>query len=483
MVHFIENILNPSSIAFLGASNNLSTMGTGQLYNLKSRFKKSNIFPIHPKEENVLGLKAYNDISDLPAIADLLVIVLPTRLVASYLEKAGKFGIKNVVIVSAGFTEVGEKKGQDELISIAEKYNMRFIGPNCIGIINLHANQGNLNLTWFPFELPQDVEGNISLISQSGSWISQILIWAERRGLRLGKAISVGNEANISVTDCLDYFREDEKTKVIGIYLEGLKPQYNGRKFFEALQKTIKVKPVVINYIGGTEAGARAGMSHTASIGGKPIIYESIFKQAGVIRASSIEDLFEFCHAFSIILPPKGNRAGLITNSGGPASSLADACERNNIDVPIFSEELQEDIRPLIPKMASTKNPIDLTFDMNFSLFYDFVPRLIWDSNEVDFLIFYGAFGSSMLQRMLDFGSGENEEIFQTELMRTALNQALLDFSEWTKEEKVSVVFSVIDTGDDAVEILQKHNIAVFKFPNTTVRAMKAVIDYYLRKK
>ena len=482
MTHFIENILNPTTIAFLGASNNLSTMGTGQLYCLKSRFDKSKIFPIHPTEDNVLGLKAYRDFVDLPEIVQLLVIVLPTRLVTSYLEKAGQFGIKNVVIVSAGFTEVGEQKGQDQLIAIAKKYNMRFIGPNCIGIINLHATYGNLNITWFPFELPQNMNGNISLISQSGSWISQILIWAEKRGLRLGKAISVGNEANISIIDCLDYFREDDNTKVIGIYLEGVKPHLNGREFYEALEKTSRVKPVVVNYIGGTEAGARSGMSHTASIGGKPIIYKTIFKQAGVIRAKTIEDMYEFCQAFPLIHPPKGNRVGLITNSGGPASSLADACERNNIEVPLFSAELQEEIMTFIPKIGASKNPIDLTFNMNFSLFYDIIPKLVWESKEVDFLIIYGAFGASMLQRMLDFSSRENEDVFHSELMDLALKQALADFSDWIHDEKIPVVFSIIDTGDDVETILQKNDIAIFKFPNTTVRAMKAVIDYYFKK-
>ncbi|MHA1332355.1 MAG: CoA-binding protein, partial [Candidatus Hodarchaeales archaeon] len=237
MDHFLSYLLNPRSIAFLGASNNILTMGTGQLYTLKSRFKGA-IYPIHPKEETVLGFKAYKELEDLPEVPDLIVIVLPTRLVEKYLERAGKFGIPYAVIVSAGFGEVGDSTAQERLNEIAKRYNMRFIGPNCIGIINTHCKNGIVNCTWFPFELPKGQIGNISMVSQSGSWISQILIWAERRGLRLGKALSIGNEANITLTDCLKYFEEDPDSKVIAMYIEGVKK--DGRDFYEALVNLAK---------------------------------------------------------------------------------------------------------------------------------------------------------------------------------------------------------------------------------------------------
>ena len=153
MTHFLDNLLNPKSVAFLGASNNIATMGTGQCYSLKSRFT-GKIFVIHPSEDEVLGLPVYRKISDLPEIPDLLVIVLPTRLVTDYLEKAGQFGIPYVIIVSAGFGEIGNSESQERLNEIADQYNMRFIGPNCIGVINTNSNNGVFNCSWFPFELP-----------------------------------------------------------------------------------------------------------------------------------------------------------------------------------------------------------------------------------------------------------------------------------------------------------------------------------------
>lgn len=479
MTHFLEKLMNPRSVAFLGASNNFTTMGTGQLYVLRTRFR-GRIYPVHPTEESILGFTAFKKLEELPEVPDLLIIVLPTHLVNDYLEKAGQFGIPYVIIVSAGFSEVGELKHQAELNKIAERYGMRFIGPNCIGIINLHSQKGIFNCTWFPFELPSGQEGNISLVSQSGSWISQILIWMERRGLRLGKAISVGNEANVNVTDCMEYFRDDPDTKVVGVYIEGVKRE--GRRFVKVLHEITLKKPVIVHYVGGTKAGSRAGMSHTASLGGISSVYETIFKQTGVIRANTMEELYEFAHAFSLTYPPKGDRVGLITNSGGPAVTFADSCERYGLPVPSFSSDLQSKIRKIVRSTASANNPIDLTFDMNMNLFYDEVPRLIWESNEVDILLFYGVFGGNMMERMFNFGNNEFMEMLPATVMETVLNQNLENFVNWVHKNRIPVLISCLDTADEAVKYLQNNGIAVFKWPSMTARAMKALVDYYCKK-
>jgi acetyltransferase len=478
MTHFLDNLLNPKSVAFLGASNNITTMGTGQCYSLKSRFK-GKIFVIHPTEKKILGLPVYRKLSELPEVPDLLVIVLPTRLVTDYVEKAVQFGIPYAIIVSAGFGEIGDSENQERLNEIADQNNMRFLGPNCIGVVNTHCDNGVFNCTWFPFELPLGEEGNISMASQSGSWISQTLIWSERRGLRIGKAISTGNEANISITDCFDYFRGDNETEVVATYIEGVKKE--GKAFIESLKALAKVKPVVVSYHGGTAAGARAGMSHTASLGGKPSIYEAIFKQAGVIRASNMEELFEFSHAFSLAYPPKGNRIGLITNSGGPAVTLADLCEKSNLGVPSFSMDLQDRLREVIPAVASPNNPVDLTFDLNFSLFYEQVPKLIWESGEVDALIFYGIFGSSILKRSLEFNKGEFEEMFPFEGMHFVMQETLDKFFKWIHENQIPVLISCIDTADDIIGHLQHNSIPIFKWPNMAVKAMAALVQYYVK--
>ncbi|MHA1450626.1 MAG: hypothetical protein ACTSP4_14545 [Candidatus Hodarchaeales archaeon] len=357
---------------------------------------------------------------------------------------------------------------------------MRIIGPNCIGIINIHCKNGVFNCTWFPFELEDNNKGNISIASQSGSWITQITNWAEKRGLRLGKAISVGNEANVDITDCLEYYLEDPCTKTVGLYVEGIKK--NGRKFVNTLTELSDKKPVVVYYSGGTTAGSRAGMSHTASIGGAPEIYDSIIHSSGAIKAGSIEELYEFLHAFSKINPPKGKRMGLITNSGGPAVTLADLCEKNGLLVPQYSASLQSEIRAIIPKVASPGNPVDLTFDLNFDLFYNQIPQLVWESGEVDALILYGVFGGSSIERTLDFANQAHNELFQVDLLDGMLLSTLEEFTAWVYEEKIPVMISCIDTGERAVKYLQDNGIPIFKFPNMTVKAMKAVVDYYAQR-
>jgi acetyltransferase len=480
MSQFLAELLDPKSVAFLGASNNIMTMGTGQVYALKSRFT-GRIYPIHPTEEKVLELKAYKDLSptELPEVPDLVIIVLPTRLVEQYLEKAGKMGIKYAIIVSAGFGEVGEAESQERLNNIAEKYNMRFFGPNCIGVINTQGKNGIMNCTWFPFDLPENQKGNVSLLSQSGSWISQTLVWVERRGLLLGKGISVGNEANINLTECLEFLRTDPNTRVIGMYLEGIKSKKEGRIFVETLKRTVQEKPVIISYHGGTNAGARAGMSHTASVGGSSSIYESIFKQTNVITTKSMEQLFEYSHAFSLTYPPQGRRIGLITNSGGPAVTLADLCEKEELIVPEFSKELIAKLQEIIPPVASPNNPIDLTFDLNLPLFYNDVPKLIWDSGEVDALIFYGVHGNSILKRAIEYNHGEFEEIFPFEAMDQVMNNIIATFSKWIHEHKIPVLISCIDTADDLLGIFNDNKIPVFKWPAMTVKAMRALTQYY----
>ncbi|MFX1515612.1 MAG: acetate--CoA ligase family protein [Promethearchaeota archaeon] len=480
MPHFLDKLMNPQSIAFLGASNNFTTMGTGQLYVLRTRFT-GRVYPIHPKAESILGFPAFKNLEDLPEVPDLLVIVLPTRLVLEYLEKAGQIGIPYVVIVSAGFSEVGESENQERINEIANHYGMRIIGPNCIGIINLHSSQGIFNCTWFPFELPENQNGNVSLISQSGSWISQILIWMERRGIRLGKAISVGNEANVDITDCMEYFIDDPQTKVVGAYIEGVKR--NGRRFLQTLRELAQKKPVIVHYVGGTQAGSRAGMSHTASLGGKSSVYETVFKQAGVIETTTMEELYEFLHAFSLTYPPKGDRIGLITNSGGPAVTFADSCERYGLPVPPFSSSLQGKIREAALSTASVVNPVDLTFDMNMDLFYREVPQLVWESGEVDALLFYGVFGGNMMERMFQFGNNEFMEMLPAEYLEVMLRDNIKDFVTWIHEKEIPVLISCLDTADEAVEYLQNNGIAVFKWPSMAARAMKALVDYYSKRR
>ena len=340
-----EKLFRPESIVIVGASNNIHKPGGKIVKNLLDNNFQGELFTVNPKEDNIQGIRSYHSTMELPSV-DLAILAIPAQFCLNEVTiLAEQKNTKAFIIISAGFGETSEegKVWEQKISKVISDNDGCLIGPNCIGVVNTECDNNILNCTWFPFELPEGEEGNISLASQSGSWISQTLIWAERRGLRIRKAISTGNEANVSISECFDNFLQDKGTKVVATYIEGIKKDAKG--FIESLRALAKEKPVIVSYHGGTTAGARAGLSHTASLGGKPSIYEAIFKQAGVIRASNMEEMFEFSHAFSLAHPPKGKRIGLITNSGGPAVTLADLCERSGLVVPSFSDELQEKLK------------------------------------------------------------------------------------------------------------------------------------------
>ncbi len=249
-------IMNPSSIAIVGASNNFKTMGTIQLFNLLNSGFPGEVFPVHPKEERVLGRKAYASVEELPYPPDLAVLVVPTRLVPEMLEAFGKLGTSHAVIITAGFKETGETGLMLErsIVDIAQTYGIRFLGPNCLGIVNSHLP---LNITVAPL---MDTRGKLSLASQSGTYVAQTVNFLHKNGIVLNKAISVGNEANIDITDCIEYLGNDESTRAIGLYIEGIR---DAGRFLEVARRVSRTKPIIAQYVGGTEAGARSGSSHT----------------------------------------------------------------------------------------------------------------------------------------------------------------------------------------------------------------------------
>jgi acyl-CoA synthetase (NDP forming) len=467
--------MSPKSIAFCGASNNFMKMGTTQLFNLVYGGYHGKIYPIHPKEEIILGLKAYKTFKDLPEVPDLVFIVLPTRLVVEFIQQAGEFGIRRAIIVSAGFSEVGKEDLTEELRKMAEKYQIKFLGPNCIGIMN---NSSRINLTWFPIHSQNHDGGKISIASESGSWSCHIYPYCEERGIKLSKTISVGNSISLDIIDCIGYFGEDPDTKVIGIYIEGLKPG-RGRRFVEVCKKITKSKPIVALYAGGTEAGSRAGLSHTASLGGSQEVYSAVFRECGVIQAENIEELLDFVHAFAVTPLPKGPRMAIHTLGGGPAVSFADASEKVGFSVPVFSNELQNRLKDLgLPATAITKNPVDITFDMNLETFYQNIPRRIIDSKEVDGLLMYGVFGRLIFE--LIQGQAPNIESIPLEPLQAMFEAALPKFAEFVQQSNFPVIVcSLMSRKDEAIAYIQDNDIAVFPSPLRAAKAMRALFNYY----
>jgi acetyltransferase len=416
--HFLYKILNPESICIFGANNDLlSTMGSMQMRNIISGFK-GKIYPIHLKLEEVQGYKAYKSVLDLPDIPDLAFIILPPHIVPQVLEECGRKGIKRAIITSGGFRESRHSDGStlsEKIDEIAKRYNIRFIGPNCLGVYNgwygLDTNEHYL-MTFWPYFVPD--LGKISIISQSGTIAAQTFWQAKNIGAKIGKSISVGNERNIDMVDILEFFKNDPQTNVIGLYIEEIK---RGKDFIRLAREITSKKPIVGIYAGGTEAATRSIMSHTGAIAGNNKVYDGVFKETGIISTNSVFDFLYYLRTFSYAqsynLFPKGKRVGIITSSGGSATLMTKTCELYGLEVPEFSKELQKELSNYIPHTASGSNPIDITFFENFYEFFVTIPKLILFSGEVDCILFDGIWDFGEVINMI-----ENSGIYIDEMIK-----------------------------------------------------------------
>ena len=471
----LQTIMNPSSIAIVGASNNFFKMGTIQYLNLINSGFPGDLLPVHPKEKEVFGRKAYPAIKELPYTPDLAVLVVPTELVPDMLEDFCKIGTKHAIIISAGFKETGEsgKNLEEKTLSIARQYGMRFMGPNCIGIINTHLP---LNLTVMPVK---DYNGKLGIASQSGTYVTQNLSYLHKHGIAISKAISIGNGASIDIVDCLEYLGEDESTRAIALYIEGIK---RAGAFLEAAHKISQKKPIIAQYVGGTEAGARAGLSHTGAMAGPDYIYDGLFKQAGIIRVDSIEEVCKVGWVLASQPPLEGSRIAVLTNSGGPGTSIATTCNRYGLDVPEFSDKVQEKISQFIAGHASARNPVDLTFHLDMSILVDKIPEVVFNADEVDGVIIHGVIDTGFFDEVSPIiASVTNmQEGDLLQLPETDLNRLVgMPF----KHKKPLIVSSFFGKEDHSVRVFHENEIPVFDSPEKTARAMGALYEHYLIRK
>jgi acetyltransferase len=444
--NFIEEILNPKSICVFGANNNpLTTMGSMQFRNIIAGggFKDS-LYPIHPRLENVQGYKAYKSVIDVPIIPDLAFIIIPPHIVPKVMEECGQKGIKRLIITSGGFRETGKdgKELSKQLDTIANKYNMRFIGPNCLGIYNgwygfPEKKKVYFNTCW-PY-LPPD-RGNISIVSQSGTIAAQIFWHSKNMGVKIGKSISVGNERNIDIVDFLKYFIRDPQTGVIGLYIEEIK---RGKEFIKIAKEITPRKPIVAIYGGGTQAADRSINSHTGSLGGNNKIFNGVFKETGIFSTNSIMDFLYYLRTFSQAQQhkvfPQGKRIGILTDSGGSGSLMAKTAELYGLKIPEFSQELQTRLKESLPSTASVFNPVDVTFDVNFINLFFYFPKILMTSGEVDMIVIYGVF---------DF-----DEVMDT-----------IEESGLEVDEKMRQISNIVDLGifKPIKRLMKKYSIPVY---------------------
>ncbi len=368
----LNNFFHPGSVAVIGASRLPGKVGYDILNNLIQYDYQGDIYPVNPKAEEILGLKSYGSIAEVPSHIDLAIVVVPARFTLQVIKDLSEKGVNSVIIITAGFKETGIEglRLEQEVLKVAKENGIRVLGPNCLGLIDTSSN---LNAS-FAAAMPD--KGNIAFFSQSGALCTAILDWAVGEGIGFSKFISLGNKADISEVDMLEALAADEQTKVILGYLEGIQ---DGRRFMEVAKEVSKKKPLIIIKSGGTSAGARAASSHTGTLAGSDKAFDAAFSQCGVIRARTIEELFDFALAFAYQPLPEDKRLAILTNAGGPGIIAADACEKSNVAIASFARETVDSLREFLPADAAFYNPVDVIGDAKADRYENGLKTLIKD--------------------------------------------------------------------------------------------------------
>lgn len=351
----LDSLLRPKSIAVVGASRRAGSIGNGMLKHLVGSGFTGPVYPVNPTAISVNSVPAFPSIGALPTVPDLAVIVVPKQLVLGVVRECVATGVKGIVVITAGFREVGGEgiELERELLALVRENGLRMVGPNCMGVMNTSPDVA-MNATFAPTMPPN---GPIAFMSQSGAMGMTILDYASEYGIGISQFVSMGNKADVSGNDLIEYWQDDDEVGVILMYIEGFG---NPRHFTTLARRATRRKPVLAVKAGRSEAGAKAASSHTGALAQVDIATDALFAQCGVLRADTVEALFDAAIAFSKAPLPKGRRVAILTNAGGPGIIIADACEGFGLEVAPLSEETQSRLREHLPAEASVANPVDM---------------------------------------------------------------------------------------------------------------------------
>jgi acetate---CoA ligase (ADP-forming) len=355
MASALSTLLSPRAIAVVGASRRPGTVGYQIVDNLVRHGFQGPVYPVNPYARSVHSLPAWRSVREIPGEVDLAVIVVPKQHVLQVVDDCGSRGIPSVVVISAGFREVGEEGARLEaaLMDRIRAHGMRLVGPNCMGVLNT-APEVAMNATFAPTMPPA---GPVSFLSQSGALGVTILDYAAEYGIGIRNFVSVGNKPDVSGNDLLEHWEVDPETSVVLMYLETFG---NPRRFTRIARRVARKKPIVVVKSGRTAAGARAASSHTGALAGTDVAVDALLAQCGVMRADTVEELFDLAMAFGSLPVPEGNRVAIVTNAGGPGIIIADACESKGLEVAQFEAETLERLEEIFPEEASVRNPVDM---------------------------------------------------------------------------------------------------------------------------
>jgi acyl-CoA synthetase (NDP forming) len=452
----LDKILMPESVAVIGASTDPFKWGNMLLAAIQKSGFEGSIYPINPRAEEILGLKCYANVRDVPGEVDSAIVVVPARFVPTVFEDMVAKGLKGAVVITSGFSETGEegRNAIKQIIATAED-KLRFIGPNCMGVT---SSQAKLSALMIPF---LHESGDVAFISQSGGYGLQLYLRASAMGVGVGKFISSGNESDLKGWEYIKYFGEDPDTKLICMYIEGLK---NGRKWYEEAKKITPHKPIVVIKVGVTEAGSKAAASHTGSIAGSDNVYEAAFKQAGVVRAHDAGEMFDFIKGLLYCNLPEGPNMAIVSNSGGVAVETADRLIQNGLKVPTFPEEVQQEILGVIPAFGNPKNPVDLTATLDMNSFLR-TPDIVLKQPQVHGMITIGL-GTAILKTMFPDVAPED-----LRGMIEWLNGQLI--GTYKKYDKpVIVIDPAADVEAESAKIMEAQRIPVYTTPERAADVM-----------
>ena len=352
IVRDMNRIMKPDAVAVIGASGETGKIGNSVMKNLINGGYKGKIYPINPSADEIMGMKAYKSVKDVPGDIDVAVFAIPAKFVAAALVECGEKKIPGAVLIPSGFAETGNVEGQKEIQQIGRKYGVRLMGPNIYGF---YYTWKNLCAT---FCTAYDVKGHAALSSQSGGIGMAIIGFSRSAKMGVSAIVGLGNKSDIDEDDLLTFFEQDDNTTIIAQHCEDLK---DGRAFAEVAKRVSKKKPIVMLKAGRTSMGARAASSHTGALAGNDKIYEDVLKQSGVIRARSLRDLLEFARAIPILPTPKGENVLIITGAGGSGVLLSDACVDNGLSLMAMPPDLDAAFRKFIPPFGAAGNPVDIT--------------------------------------------------------------------------------------------------------------------------
>lgn len=411
IVKQMDTFFNPRSVAVVGASKRINKAGhvifKNFAENKRRRVFKGELYPVNPHESYILGHKSYPSISKILGEVELVVIVVPAAAVLNVMREAASKGTKAAVIVTAGFSEIGNVELENAITSVAREANIRVLGPNCLGVYDTNTGVDMLFLpetkvltTGDEFvATPRPMAGHIAMITQSGAFGVAALDYLTGRQMGVSKFVSFGNKCDVAEAEMLEYFLHDDETWVILLYAEAIEA---GREFMKTAEKVTKTKPIVAFKSGKTKAGARAAASHTGAIAGTDRIYDAAFTQVGVIRVKDMEEFFDVAKAFAFQPPAAGNNIGVLTDAGGPSVMAVDECESRDLTVGRFSDDVLEKFENLkrdgkLPRFATNLNPVDITGSATSEM-YELSAKILLDAPEVDGLIVLGLHHTPALQ-------------------------------------------------------------------------------------